>query len=206
MRGVLSSIICIFMVTSLAAQAANGTDKLVTVCDILGDAAKYNGKTVALLGRADCSRNLTDTSCFLVEDQCLHPLVTHGHRWPAKIWVQGVSSDEAPPQLSKEKLVIDESAMIEKLALLRRSTMLGFHQQMVFSLEDKTPQWAILKDEWGVAYGMVVFRPKLKPGDNCSGDEGCGGWNETPVMLLVRLELDNLKTFPDDKYPLQHKQ
>jgi hypothetical protein len=46
---------------------------------------------------------------------------------------------------------------------------------------------------------LLVFRPKLKPEDNCSGgDEGCGGWNETPVMLFVRTELDNFRTFPAD--------
>ena len=96
--------------------------------------------------------------------------------------------------------------MNAKLALVRRSTKLGFHTQMVFSSEDKKPGWANLKDEWGVAYGLVVFRPKLKPEDNCSGsDDGCGGWNETPVMLVVRTELDNFRTFADDKEPIQPK-
>ena len=177
------------------------------MCDILGDAAKYNGQTVALLGRVDCSPNLTDTSCFLAEDQCSHPLVTHGHKWPTKIWVQCIYGDEYSPQLSKEKLVLDESAIAEKLVLIRRSTKLGFHKEMVFDAKDNTPKWANLGDEWGVAYGLVVFRPKLKPGDNCSGgNEGCGGWNETPVMLVVRTELENFTTFPNDKYQPQPKQ
>jgi hypothetical protein len=56
------------------------------------------------------------------------------------------------------------------------------------------------------AFGMVVFQPKLKPGDNCSGHHDCGGWNETPVMIVVRAKLDNFTTFPDDEYQPQHKQ
>jgi hypothetical protein len=203
----MKGVVCIIvMVTGLAAQATNGTVKLVTVCDILGDAAQYDGKTVAVLGRADCSPNLTDTSCFLAEDQCTQPLVTHGYRWPTKIWLQCAYGDEFSPQLSREKLLIDELAIAEKLAVVRRSTKLGVHREMVFSTEDKTPRWANLRDEWGVAYGLIVFRPKLKPGDNCSDDAGCGGWNETPVMLVVRTELNNFKTFPDDKYQPQPKQ
>jgi hypothetical protein len=174
------------------------------VCDILSDAAKYSGKTIAVVGRADCGSGITDMSCFLAEDQCPRPLVIRGHRWPTKIWLQAVYGDEYFPQLSKEKFVVDQSAMDEELALVRRSTKLGFHKEMVFSSKDKKPRLADLKDEWGVAYGLVVFRPKLKPEDNCSGsDEGCGGWNETPVMLVVRTELDNFKTFADDKEPAQ---
>ena len=116
MRGVVSCIVCIIvMVTGLAEHRPRiGTGRFVTVCDILGDAAKYNGQTVALLGRVDCSPNLTDTSCFFAEDQCSHPLVTHGHKWPTKIWVQCIYGDEYSPQLSKEKLVLDESAITEE--------------------------------------------------------------------------------------------
>lgn len=197
----------LLMVTGLIAQAVNGTEKLVTVCDIIAAPDEYSGKTVALLGRADCSSSVNDTSCFLAEDQCPHPLVTHGHRWPAKIWIEGVHGDEFSPQLSGEQLVVNESAVSEKLVLIRRSTKLGFHKEMVSGTDDKKPKWANLKDEWGIAYGMLVFHPKLKPRDNCSGrDEGCGRWNETPLMLVVRQDLNNFTTFPDEKYQPQTKQ
>jgi hypothetical protein len=205
MRGFVGGIVfAVVTATGLLSQAANGTE-LVTVCDILGDAAKYNSKTVAVLGRVDCDRNLTDTSCFLAEDQCSRPLLTHHHNWPTKIWVQCAYDDEPWPKLSSEKFVIDEPAITEKLELLRRSTKLGFHQEIVISVDDKTPKLANLRDEWGVAFGMIVFQPKLKPGDNCSGDHGCGGWNETPVMIVVRTKSDSFTTFPDDKYQPQHK-
>ncbi len=209
MKATLSSAVCVVAaMIGLAGQAeARASGKLASVCDVLGDAAKYSGKTVAIVGRADCSPNLTDMSCFLAEDHCPRPLVTHGHRWPTKIWLEPVYGDEYFPQLSKEKFVIDQSAMNDKLALVRRSTKLGFHKEMVFSAKDKTPGWANLRDEWGVAYGLVIFRPKLKPEDNCSGgDEGCGGWNETPVTLVVRTELDNFRTFPDQKDHSEPKQ
>lgn len=211
MKALVSSIVCfVAVVTGLVAQENTlGSAKLVTVCDILADTTKYNGKTVAVLGRTDCSPNLTDMSCFLAEDHCPGPLVTHGHKWPTKIWLQPAYGHEFSPQLSREKLVIDESAMTDKLAVVRRSTKLGFHREMVFSAQDNTiaPKgWDNLRDEWGVAYGLVVFRSKLKPGDNCSGgDKGCGGWNETPVMLVFRTQLDNFRTFLDDKYPPRSK-
>jgi hypothetical protein len=139
MRGFVGSLVfTVVTATGLLSQAANGTGILVTVCDILVDAAKYNGRTVAVLGRADCNWNPIDTSCFLAEDQCSRPLVTHHHNWPTKIWVQCVYDDEPWPQLSREKLVVDEPALTEKLELLRRSTKLGVHKQMVFGAKEES--------------------------------------------------------------------
>jgi len=207
MKGALSNSVCLIAaIVGFAGQAEAGqTATLVSVCDIVGDPAKYSGKTIAVIGRADCSPEITDMSCFLAEDHCPRPLVTHGHRWPTKIWLQAAYGDEYFPQLSKEKLVIDQSAVDDKLALLQRSTKLGSHREFV-SFKDKPSGWANLKDEWGVALGLVVFRPKLKPEDNCSGsDEGCGGWNETPLMLVFRTELDNFRTFADEKDHPRHK-
>jgi len=207
MKITLNTVCLAVALIGLGGQANAGEfGKLVSVCDILGDAARYSGKIIAVVGRADCASERIDRSCFLAEDHCPQPLVIGGHRWPTKIWLQAVYGDEYFPQLSKEKFVVDQSAMNAKLAQVRRSTKLGFHRRVVFSSEDKKSGWANLKDEWGVAYGLVVFRPKLKPEDNCSGgDEGCGGWNDTPVMLVVRTELDNFRTFADDKEPTQPK-
>jgi hypothetical protein len=205
MKITLNTVCVAVAIIGLGGQAKAGeSGKLVSVCDILGDTAKYSGKIIAVVGRADCAPEITDMSCFLAEDHCPRPLVIRGHRWPTKIWLQAVYGDEYFPQLSREKFVVDQSAMDAKLALVRRGTRLGFHKKMVFGSKDKKPEWANLKDEWGVAYGLVVFRPRLKPEDNCSGsDEGCGGWNETPVMLVVRTQLDDFRTFADDKEPPQ---
>lgn len=211
-RAAVRGTVCVFVaVFGLAAQVrAPVSGELVTVCEVLGDATKYNGTRVALLGRADCGPLLIDRSCFLAEDRCPQSLVTHGHRWPTKIWLQFDYGNGLPKtKLPEEKLIVEEPAMIDKLAVVRRSTKLGFHRGMVFGGEDNAvvPKgWANLKDQWGVAYGQVVFRPKLKPGDNCSGAKwGCGGWNETPVMLVVHAGAENFTTFPDDKYEPQHK-
>jgi hypothetical protein len=208
MKIVLNAACVAIAIIGLGGRVEGGQSvKLVSVCDILGDAAKYGGRIIAVVGRADCDPEIADMSCFLAEDHCPRSLVIRGHRWPTKIWLQAAYGDEYFPQLSKEKFVVDQPAIDAKLALVRRSTKLGFHREMVFRSKDKKHEWANLKDEWGVAYGLVVFRPKLNPEDNCSGsDEGCGGWNETPVMLVVRTELDNFRTFADDNEPTQPKQ
>src|SRR5579859_1510550 len=64
--------------------------EVVTVCEVLGNPAKYAHKSVAVVGRLESSVSLVDHYNYLSQDQCEHPVVTHGHVWSNRIQIETV--------------------------------------------------------------------------------------------------------------------
>lgn len=130
--------------------------KPVTVCEVLANLKKFSGKPVAIVGRLDCTYNVIDTHCYLVEGRCNHPFLSHGEAWPNKIWLEWEHLDSDTPRTSA---AVDEVALREKLAVVRRSTSLGSHRVMQMKLIDgviKPIGWANEPDTWGVGYGHII--------------------------------------------------
>ena len=73
----------------------------------------------------------------------------------------------------------------------------GFVRNMHFEDQVKdgkmTWGWGDVADEWGVAYGQVLFTPELKPNPNCDSDTGCQPYEQTPVSLVM--DWRTLETF-----------
>lgn len=170
----------------------------ITVCEVLRDARKYNGKNLAVLGRLDCGHGLIDNPCVLVEDRCEWPVATEGKVWPKEVaivpWERGVPM---PPKVFPR---IDPAALIEKLSLVRSTTKLGLHKEPQFKTEGRTivfSHFADVKDQWGIAYGRVVSAKAGWIGKR--RDEAiCGGFGGARVALIVG---QDVRRFSDGAYP-----
>jgi hypothetical protein len=69
----------------VCARVATGqqTPKTVTVCELLQDPTKYNGKTIALRGEYSVGGH----GLYLRGPDCDGLLITRGYRWPSSIWI-----------------------------------------------------------------------------------------------------------------------
>jgi hypothetical protein len=87
-------VICFLMARSFA-QGKGATDqRALSVCDILADPIKYNGRLVAIRGVSEG----TDEGWWIGAGKpCNAPLVTGGYTWPSIIWVGSVGG----PQMSR---------------------------------------------------------------------------------------------------------
>jgi len=81
--GLIAAILSISVV--LGQHKASDQIKVITVCEAFGDLTRFSDAAVAVVGRLERSVSLTDHYEFLSQDQCQHPVVTHGHIWPGKI-------------------------------------------------------------------------------------------------------------------------
>jgi hypothetical protein len=111
------------------------------------------------------------------------------HVWPNKIWLE--DWPEKAPRLPVPVFRVDEAILAFKLAALRESTILTKHPRLTLTQEGVVTK-ADIEDEWGVAFGRVILR-NLKPNSNCTHAAGCGGFNETPVTLVV--DFNNVRIF-----------
>jgi hypothetical protein len=137
-----------------AAQSAPPPLKPVTVCEILVNQEKYNGTNVAVLGRYD----YTNEGQWLSEDKCdWKP----GNEvvWPNTIWID--CCNHPAPDPPSGSLVLDESALIEKLAQVRKSTKLQVQSRKQYKRKDGKVVPAGMtdvKETWAVAFGRIDAR------------------------------------------------
>ena len=161
---VVLSCIAVLCRTAFAQSAPAPHANLVTVCELLRNAHKYEGKNLAVLGRLDCGHSLIDNPCYLAEDKCSSIAIIP--------WEIGLPK---PPELFPQ---IAPANLKKKLSRIRNTTKLGTHREPQFRMDaDKHALtfsgFANTKDAWAIAYGQVVSIPKY------------GGANDPPLALII---------------------
>ena len=78
----------------------------ISVCDVLRDPVKYNGKMIAVRGFLIS----TDEGHWLNGD-CEEPLITNGYKWKSAIWPESPSSRSALHKVAFEEDFEAETAM-----------------------------------------------------------------------------------------------
>jgi hypothetical protein len=154
--GIQSTLLTAVFITQLPTALAQPLVKLVTVCEVLADLNRFTGKSVGIIGRVDCTNEIVDPHCCLVEDRCQRPFVTNGVMWPNKIWLEW---DHDSSGHSPKAPDIDQVELKNKLAVVAKSTALGFHKVMTFKMVNgvKVPSgWRDVPDHWGFAYGKII--------------------------------------------------
>jgi len=155
----------------------------ITVCELLADPMAYDGKDVALLGRADDSH--FDGS-WLSEDNCSSKLITEGHVWPNRVAAGGEPSGPTPPL---GLLVLDPNALDQKLESVRRTTSLKmeevpYHGKDGFGMR-------LVKQHWAVIFGRIEARKQLRPPrppPDRDWGSGFGQMNAAPAHIIYTLE------------------
>src|SRR5579871_6612851 len=88
---------CVIAAIALA-QTPDRDVPVVTVCDVLSDLTRYNGKTIVLIGALVGS----DEGGWIVAD-CPQKLVTDGFTWPDSIAEANFLAEDArPPALPRQ--------------------------------------------------------------------------------------------------------
>ena len=164
-------------------QTSHAQVKVLNVCEVLADINRYANSAVVVVGRMERSVSLIDQYQFLSEDQCEHPVITHGHVWSNKIQVW-TRSEKGMPKPPRAKLQLEQAALAAKLFAVRQTTKLGTHEEPYFKKDGNSIVYAgqtVRPNEWAVVYGRIVRMPELN--EDC-GVEGCGGDN-VPLMLIA---------------------
>jgi hypothetical protein len=183
-------------------QRSNGRVKVLTVCEVLGDARLYADTAVAVVGRMERSVSLIDHYEFLSQDQCEYPVITHGYTWSDQIQVW--SDWEAwMPKPPSDRPKLERLVVATKLSIVRKTTKLGSHQEPQFKAEGRSIVYsnnAEAPNEWAVVYGRIVRVPN--PDEDCGADV-CGGDNAPLVIIAepynVHRLRDDATPLPDDK-------
>jgi hypothetical protein len=182
-----------------AAQPPPQPLKPVTVCELLVNQDKYNGTNVAVIGRYD----YTNEGSWLTEDTCdWKP----GNEvvWRNIIWVH--CCYQPAPDPPSGSLLLDESALIEKLALLRKSTKLQFQSRKQYKLKDGkrvSAGMSDVKETWAVAFGRIDARRQWATFLGILGIQvkhaGYGHVGLAPVQIVVKET--NVRIIRDEEYP-----
>lgn len=131
-RAVVAIAIALLPSIVFAQVKADELVKPVSVCDVLLDLPRFNGKDVAVFGRFSsyCEQSR------LTADDCGRKLETDGHVWPNSLSLELYRSPAPVPPGGL--LLLDHPALIEKLAHVRESPV------------------------WTVFYGRVETREKIE--------------------------------------------
>ena len=192
----------VFCGVAVAQEKSSETPlKPVTVCEILANPQQFNGRAVAALGRFD----YTDEGEWLSEDDCGAKLVTGGYTWPNIIWLD--CCYETAPDHLQGALVVDDSALNEKLQEVRKTTQLKYQKRIVFFVKPQKTgaisEWRDVKDQWAVVYGRLETRQDLQPptgsGPYRDWGNGFGHLGAAPVQLVIKQK--NILRFADDSPP-----
>ena len=190
----------LFTGITLGQEKPNDQIKVLTVCEVLGDASPHTEAVVAVVGRMERSVSLADHYEFISQDRCERPVTTHGHVWSNKIQIM-TDWEAGMPKAPSEKPVLERSAIAAKLSTIRKTTKLGFHQEPQFKVDGGTrtitsSHSASVPNQWAVVYGRIVPVPDLN--EDC-GAGGCGGFD---VPLIVIAESYNVHALGADATPL----
>jgi hypothetical protein len=183
LRHIARAAYLIAIVTTLAASACNRRT-LFSVCEVLAEPERFANSAVAVIGQMERSVSLIDHYEFLSQDQCEHPLVTHGHRWVDKIQVW-TNSTEGMPEPPADRPRLEPAPVAAKLSIVRKTTNLRSHDEPTFRADGKSTVYngtKSVKNEWAVVYGRVMKNASLD--ENC-GVGGCGGDN-VPLTIVVK--------------------
>jgi hypothetical protein len=181
-----------------AAQPTSTPLKPVTVCEILMNQESYNGKNVAVIGRYD----YTNEGDWLSED-------TYDWKpgnevvWPNIIWVH--CCYQPAPNPPSGSLMLDEAALIEKLAQIRKSTKLQVQRRKQYKMNDgkSVPAgMSDVKETWAVAFGRIDARRQSATFVGVLGVQvrhaGYGHVGLAPVQIVVK---EANVIIRDEEYP-----
>jgi hypothetical protein len=176
-------IINIVVAGSIAFGQQKSVPPVLTVCEVLGDVARYADRAVIVLGRIESSVGLIDHYEFLSEDQCEQPLITHGHLWSNKIQIWA-GWDPGMPKPPRAKPQLEPPTLAAKLLIVRRTTKLGFHDEPYFKKDGNSVVYAGTTpkpNEWSAVYGRIMKNPDLN--EHCDVED-CRGHN-VPLMIIA---------------------
>ena len=91
--------------------AAGEWPKTITVCEVLKDPVRYNGKMVAVRGRVVS----TGEGTWLIGEGCTDTIETAGYKWSASIWLESRKGEA----LHEVDFSRDEVAFTKFAALLK---------------------------------------------------------------------------------------
>ncbi len=191
-------IIAVMMTMGILVERSYGQVKVLTVCEVLGNVARYADSGLAVVGRMEGSVGLIDHSEFLSQDQCKHRASTRGHVWSDRIhiWTAWEAGMPKPP---RDRPNIERSVVASKLLMVRKTTELGFHQEPQFKADGHSivyTRTGPVPNEWAIVCGRIVRAPHLNK--DC-GVGGCGGDN---VPLAIIAEPFNVHRLAQDSTPL----
>ena len=86
----------------------------LTVCEVLADPLKYDGKMILLEGEI----NGSDEGGWLTASGCPTPFVTGGHTWPNSVFLQGNPIDKH--NLHRVDFAYDDASEARALAKAKR--------------------------------------------------------------------------------------
>jgi hypothetical protein len=185
----------VFLIAGTALGQANTSDRVEvqTVCDILLDQGKFNGKAVAVLGRFIA----TDEGAWLTEDDCGREV--EAQRVPVHlfVWIE----QGGIPSNTPGTPVLDQDSLKLKLAQAAKTTRLGKRVEFrcTISARDGKPKcgWPEVQDRWAIAYGRVETQ----------GDRGYGfgHLNGAPAQVVVQGQLIFIEEKTQDAKGLQRK-
>jgi hypothetical protein len=143
---------------------------MVSVCEVLNDLARYNGKPIVIVGRFA----YTDEGTWLSED-CERKIVTHGYTWANIISTTYVRSQVEPPPGLPKGFKWEERLLKLKLEQVRRTTTLRVLKQYHYS------------DKWVAMFGRFETRLPLQVAVGGGGrlmGYGFGHLNAAPAQLI----------------------
>jgi hypothetical protein len=175
-------IVAVAITTGIALGQAkpNESPTVATVCDVLDDVNRYADADIAIVGRMERSVSSIDHAEFLSQDDCDHPLTTHGHTFQNRIQI--VTDEwEGMPKPPSDRPKFEPTRLAAKLSAVRKTTDLGSHQEPRFNAEGK-PHIAMMPNEWAVVYGRLVRSSRF---DEDCGVNGCGG-DDVPLIIVAK--------------------
>ncbi len=122
----------------VAARPRAFTDiPVLTVCEVLRDAGRYDGKTVIVVGRS-----IGTMEGSWLDDDCAPQIVINGRSWRPNISTAWAASEFAPPPEKQHGFKWDRGAIEAKLEAVKRTTSLRVYK-------DKS------SDHWLAVFGRL---------------------------------------------------
>jgi hypothetical protein len=163
----LGVLLVAFLSSGTAGHAAIEAIPVVTVCDVLGDLAKYQNRNIIVVGRKVSTRE----GSWLGAD-CGRKLLTNGYVWPELLSLFYIPREtKAPPRLP-EGFSWNTNLIDAKLQEIQRTTKLR-----------SPPE----NDRWEAIFGRLETRLPLRTSRNGRGDLyglGYGHMGMAPAALV----------------------
>jgi hypothetical protein len=168
-----NACLILFGLVSSGLRAAPEVIPVLTVCEVLKDLDRYEGKSVIVVGR---SSSTDEGSCL--NEECGLKVVWGGREFDAQISTAVFASESAPPPQLSHAFRWDKRQVQRKLEQLRLTTDLR-------TLKDR--KYRQYNDRWFAQFGRLETCPSraIIVGDRRTvHTSGCGHLNASPAQLV----------------------